>query len=191
MSERLLLMQTLVDMHKRNMDAHIVIMHQLIELLNKDPPAPQPQHIIVTGPTTASALAPLAGTELTIYRMIPSARRLWDHCLGSNYRFEPTSFVRMFPNCGHYFWYRHQFRMENGVAVCPQCDAEEHIVLEETTAVSRARVRSLGPINGSISPPSPPDGPPPPPPRSAQQAGSTLRRRTRILPDISTSSSTL
>ncbi len=193
MAERLLLMRALVDMHKRNMDAHIVIMDKLIELLSKDPPAPQPQHIIVTGPTTASALAPLAGTELTIYRMIPSARRLWDHCLGTNYRFEPTSFVRMFPNCGHYFWYRHQFRVENGVAVCPQCDAEEHIVFEETTAVSRARVQPFGPIGPSLeSPSSPPNEPPPPPPRSAQQqAGSTLRRRTRILPAISATSSSL
>lgn len=189
MSERLLLMRALVEMHKKNMDSHIAIMDRIITLLSADPPEPRPQHIIVTGPTTASALAPLPGTELTIYRMIPSARRIWDHCLGTNFRFEPTSFVRMFPNCGHYFWYRHQFQMENGVAVCPQCDAEEHIVLEETTAVSRARVQPFVPP--VVSPSSPPNEPPPPPPRSAQQTGAYLRRRARVLPDISSASSTL
>jgi len=131
MADRLYLLRAMIDLHRKNMENHLVLMHQMIDLVQKTPPDPKPQHIIITGPTTASALAPLPGTELTIYRTIPNARRLWDHCLATNYRFEPSSFIRLFPTCGHYFWYRHNFRMEQGVAVCPQCEAEDAIVQEE------------------------------------------------------------
>jgi len=131
MGERHYLLRSMIDLHRKNMENHLVLMHQMIDLVNKTPPDPKPQHIIITGPTTASALAPLPGTELTIYHTIPNARRLWDHCLATNYRFEPSSFVRLFPNCGHYFWYRHNFQMEGGVALCPQCQAEEAILEEE------------------------------------------------------------
>jgi len=131
MGERYYLLRSMLELHRKNMENHLVLMHQMIDLVNNTPPDPKPQHIIITGPTTASALAPLPGTELTIYRTIPTARRLWDHCLATNYRFEPSSFVRLFPNCGHYFWYRHNFQMEGGVALCPQCEAEEAIVEEE------------------------------------------------------------
>ena len=121
----------MLDLHRKNMKNHLVLMHQMIELINKTPPDPKPQHIIITGPTTASSLAPLPGTELIIYRTIPTSRRLWDHCLATNFRFEPSTFVRLFPNCGHYFWYRHKFQIENGLAMCPQCAAEDAIVEEE------------------------------------------------------------
>jgi hypothetical protein len=186
------MIRALVDLHRKNMDNHIAVMEKIITLLGSGPPEPRPQHIIITGPTTASALAPLPGTELTIFRMIPSARRLWGQCLGTNYRFEPTSFVRLFPNCGHYFWYRHQFRMENGIAMCPQCDAEEQIVIDESAAVSRARVQPFGPPQASSPTHIPiPSSPPPPPPRSILEEGSILRRRNRVLPNISSTHSSL
>lgn len=191
MPDRLSVIEAMIDVHKKSMDDHMSLMHDLVQLLNLTPPDPKPQHIIITGPTTASALAPLPGTELTIFHMIPTHRRLWDQCLATNFRFEPTSFVRLFPTCGHYFWYRHHFEMENGVAMCPQCGAEEQIVENESRRINRRMQIVLPPIE---SPPSPPTEPPPPPPRSigpepqtsASRAVSELRRRrvSAQLPDI-------
>ena len=162
LGERLNLIQSMLDLHQKSMDNHITIMHELMEVLKYEPPEPRPQHIIITGPTSASALAPLPGTELTIFRMIPAHSRIWAHCLGTNFRFEPTSFVRRFPGCGHYFWYRHHFQMENGFAVCSQCAAEEVI------AESEERLASGPPPSSS---------PPRPPPAGLH------RRRARLMPN--------
>jgi hypothetical protein len=160
MSERLGLIQAAMELHRSSIESHAVVMRHLIDAISVHPAEPQTQRIVVTGPTSASSFAPLPGTELTIYHMIPPHRRLWDHCLVTNYRFEPTSFVRAFPGCGHYFWYRHQFETENGVAICPQCDAEEHIAMS-----------------------APPSSSPPSPPR-ATSSELRYRRRARLLPDI-------
>jgi len=193
MSERWFLIRSIIDLHKKNTENHFALMHELVEVLNRNPPNPKPQQIIITGPTTASALAALPGTELTIFNMIPPRRRLWDQCLGTNYRFESTSFVRMFPNCGHYFWYRQEFEMENGIAMCPQCASEEQIVQTETARVSRAT--AMGPRLRPLSSPPPPlpvnTPPPPPPPGTPTRAPVTVtaqfRRRVRR-PGIDTSS---
>lgn len=198
MGERYHLLRSMLDLHRKNMENHLVLMHQMIDLVNKTPPDPKPQHIIITGPTTASSLAPLPGTELTIYRTIPTARRLWDHCLATNYRFEPSSFVRLFPNCGHYFWYRHNFQMEGGVAVCPQCAAEEAIVEEEQRQqqqrerIVRRRRRLPSQVLADVLNDTPEENalstpaPPPTPPRRPQPELTPTPNTSSNLPPLST-----
>lgn len=141
MADRLALINTLADIHRVNLENHCRVLRDLIAALEPQSSRARPhtQHIIVTGSSSASALAPLPGTELLLFRSIPRPRRVWSNCLLSNFRFEETSFVRRFLGCGHYFWYRCDFETENGLAKCPQCTAEEAIVREEQDVVERGR----------------------------------------------------
>ena len=152
MADRLTLINTLAEIHRLSLENHCRVLRDLIAALEPDAVrgGARTQHIIVTGPSTASALAPLPGTELLLFRSIPHHRRMWSHCLLSNFRFEETSFIRRFLGCGHYFWYRCDFETENGLAKCPQCTAEEAIIREEQDAMERGRRVHTTP-NGSPS----------------------------------------
>lgn len=152
MADRLALINTLAEIHRLSLENHCKVLRDLIGALEPQSSRARPrtQHIIVTGPSTASALAPLPGTELILFRSIPSHRRIWSNCLLSNFRFEETSFIRRFLGCGHYFWYRCDFETENGRAKCPQCAAEELIIREEQEALERGRRRDTTP-SGSPS----------------------------------------
>jgi hypothetical protein len=152
MTDRLSLINTLAEIHRTSLENHCRVLRDLISALDPETSrsVPRTQHIIVTGPTTASALAPLPGTELILFRSIPQHRRIWSHCLVSNFRFEQSSFIRRFLGCGHYFWYRCDFEIENGLAKCPQCAAEEAIISEEQDTMERGRRRATPP-SGSPS----------------------------------------
>jgi hypothetical protein len=152
MTDRLSLINTLAEIHRTSLENHCRVLRDLIAALDPETSrsVPRTQHIIVTGPTTASALAPLPGTELILFRSIPQHRRIWSHCLVSNFRFEQSSFIRRFLGCGHYFWYRCDFEVENGFAKCPQCAAEEAIISEEQDTMERGRRRATPP-SGSPS----------------------------------------
>ena len=152
MTDRLSLINTLAEIHRTSLENHCQVLRDLISALEpqNSPSLPRTQHIIVTGPTTASALAPLPGTELILFHSLARHRRIWTHCLVSNFRFEESSFIRRFLGCGHYFWYRCDFEIENGLPKCPQCAAEEAIIREEPDTMERGRRRETTP-SGSPS----------------------------------------
>ena len=133
MADRLALINKLADIHKLSLENHCEVLKDLISVLEPESRRSRTQHIIVTSHATASSLAPIPGTELLMFRSLPQHRRIWNQCLLSNFRFEESSFIRCFVNCGHYFWYRCEFEIENGLAKCPQCAIEEAIIQEEET----------------------------------------------------------
>ena len=177
-ADKLALVRHLADIHKSSLENHCNIMTKLLDAIEPDRKQEnkrrgsvdgsagtastrgRSQHIIVTGPTSASALAPLPGTELMLFRSIPTHRRLWDHCLVTNFKFEEVSFVRRFSHCGHYFWYRCDFKLENGMAQCPQCIAEENIAEREINGTPIPRATAPIPIPTPRSPPPPLSIPP-------------------------------
>ena len=88
MTDRLTLINTLAEIHRTSLENHCRVLRDLISALEPQSSRSltRTQHIIVTGPTTASALAPLPGTELILFRSLAQHRRIWSHCLVSYFR---------------------------------------------------------------------------------------------------------